>query len=86
MRVRSALATVLPNATRFRRVGLITYGPGPYNQCNVQLNFEPIPNAADLIMGVVDALTPAGKTPRLPPWNRRPTCSTTAISRVLSWS
>jgi len=61
--VRSALAKVLPNATRFRRVGLITYGPGPYNQCNVQLNFEPMPNAAHLIMGVVNALTPAGKTP-----------------------
>ena len=61
--VRSALAKVLPSATRFRRVGLITYGPGPYNQCNVQLDFEPTPNAADLIMRVVNALTPAGKTP-----------------------
>ena len=61
--VRSALAKVLPSATRFRRVGLITYGPGPYNECNVQLDLEPTPNAADLIMGVVNALTPAGKTP-----------------------
>jgi len=28
---RHALAEVLPSATRFRRVGLITYGPGPTN-------------------------------------------------------
>ena len=35
--VRAALAEVLPSATRYRRVGLITFGPGPYNQCNVKL-------------------------------------------------
>jgi Ca-activated chloride channel family protein len=61
--VRGALATVLPTVTRARRVGLITYGPGPYQQCNVQLNFRPTENAASLIMQVVDALSPAGKTP-----------------------
>ena len=61
--VRSALSKVLPSATRFRRVGLITFGPGPYNQCNVQLNFAPLPHAEVPIMKAVDALTPAGKTP-----------------------
>lgn len=61
--VRSALAKVLPSITRLRRVGLITYGPGPYQQCNVQLNLKPMPNAGDLIMREVNALTPAGKTP-----------------------
>jgi Ca-activated chloride channel family protein len=61
--VRSALAAVLPTVTRLRRVGLITYGPGPYQQCNVQLNLKPTPNAADLIMREVNALTPSGKTP-----------------------
>src|SRR5665811_2275076 len=40
--VRSALSQVLPSATRFRRVGLVTYGPGPYNQCNVQVDMKPI--------------------------------------------
>jgi len=34
--VRRALGRVLPKATRFRRVGLITYGPGPYEQCNAE--------------------------------------------------
>jgi Ca-activated chloride channel family protein len=61
--VRSALAEVLPSATKFRKVGLITYGPGPYNQCNVKLELKPAPDAADQIMNAVNALVPAGKTP-----------------------
>ncbi len=61
--VRSALAAVLPAVTRLRRVGLITYGPGPGQQCNVKLDLKPTPNAADIIMRDLDALSPAGKTP-----------------------
>ena len=61
--VRHALAQVLPDATRFRKVGLITYGPGPYEQCNVQLDFRPMPNATKSIMSIVNAIKPAGKTP-----------------------
>ncbi len=61
--VRWALAQVLPSATKFRRVGLITYGPGPYNQCNVKLDLKPMPDAAKKIMSAVNALMPAGKTP-----------------------
>ena len=61
--VRAALAQVLPSATKIRRVGLVTYGPGPYNQCNVKLEFKPTADAAGLIMRTVDALVPAGKTP-----------------------
>jgi Ca-activated chloride channel family protein len=61
--VRKALGEVLPEVTKFRKVGLITYGPGPYGQCNVDLAFPPIPNAAERIMSVVNALNPAGKTP-----------------------
>jgi Ca-activated chloride channel family protein len=62
-KVRSALARVLPSATRYRRVGLITYGPGPYAQCNVKLNLKPVVNAASAIMHDVETLVPAGKTP-----------------------
>ena len=61
--VRKALDAVLPQATKFRKVGLITYGPGPYQQCNVDLQFPPIANAAEPIMSAVNALNPAGKTP-----------------------
>ena len=48
---RAALATVVPNATKFRKVGLVTYGPGP------------MPNAAFPIMSAVNTLVPAGRTP-----------------------
>lgn len=61
--VRAALALVLPSATKYRRVGLVTYGPGPYNQCNVKLELKPISDATEPIMRVVNALVPAGKTP-----------------------
>jgi Ca-activated chloride channel family protein len=61
--VRKALGQVLPGVTRIRKVGLITYGPGPYGQCNISLDFRPMPNAAEQIMSVVNALNPAGKTP-----------------------
>lgn len=61
--VRWALSQVLPSATRFRRVGLVSYGPGPYNQCNVSLDMKPTANAAKKIMRTVNRLVPAGKTP-----------------------
>jgi Ca-activated chloride channel family protein len=61
--VKWALAQVLPSATKFRRVGLITYGPGPYNQCNVKVDLKPKLDAAEEIMSAVEALVPAGKTP-----------------------
>ena len=61
--VRKALAQVLPNAAHFRRIGLITYGPGPHEQCNVDLKLRPQPNAAKPIMEIVESLNPAGKTP-----------------------
>ena len=61
--VRAALAKVLPKVTRTRRVGLITYGPGPHQQCNVELKLRPTPDAGARIMSEVNALTPAGTTP-----------------------
>jgi Ca-activated chloride channel family protein len=60
---RSALAQVLPNASKFRRIGLVTYGPGPWNQCNVKLDLKPTANAALPIMSAVNSLVPAGRTP-----------------------
>jgi Ca-activated chloride channel family protein len=62
-KVRATLAKILPRVTRLRRVGLISYGPGPWNQCNVQLDLKPAANAAASIMAAVNALSPAGKTP-----------------------
>ena len=62
-KVRATLSEALPSITRIRRVGLITFGPGPYNQCNVKLDLRPTENAAAAILGAIKALTPAGKTP-----------------------
>jgi Ca-activated chloride channel family protein len=67
-RVRYALNKVLPSVTRFRRVGLVTYGPtqtpGLFNQCdNIEVNLPPTPNAATKIMALVQSLVPAGGTP-----------------------
>ena len=54
--VRAALAQVLPTATKHRRVGLITYGPGPYNQCNVQLDLKPTADAFETRANVIKAI------------------------------
>jgi Ca-activated chloride channel homolog len=62
-KVRAALREILPSVTRFRRVGLITYGSGAWNQCSIRLDLKPTPNAADRIMAAIDALRPAGRTP-----------------------
>jgi Ca-activated chloride channel homolog len=62
-KVRATFAEILPAVTRLRRVGLITYGPGVWNQCNVRLDLAPAPNAAERIMAQINALSPAGKTP-----------------------
>lgn len=66
--VRDALGKILPSVTRFRRVGLVSYGPtqtpGLFNQCdNIELNLLPTPDAATKIMASVQSLVPAGGTP-----------------------
>ncbi|MDJ0513637.1 MAG: VWA domain-containing protein [Methyloceanibacter sp.] len=61
--VRSALSKVLPSAARYRRIGLVTYGPGPEEQCNVKLNFPPARNATSRILDTVNEMVPAGDTP-----------------------
>lgn len=63
-KVREALSSVLPEVAPHRNLGLIVYGPGPYNVCEtVDLRLKPEPNAADRIMGEVNSVSPAGRTP-----------------------
>lgn len=62
-KVRKAMREILPSITRFRKVGLITYGSGAWNQCSIRLEFKPEANAAGHIMAVLDGLRPAGRTP-----------------------
>jgi Ca-activated chloride channel family protein len=61
--VRKALSQALPRVTHYRRIGLITYGPGAYRHCNVELKMRPMPNAAQRILNDVGSLNPSGKTP-----------------------
>lgn len=62
-KVRQALDQALPYVTLYRRVGLVSYGPGPNRQCNVDLHLRPIADATHPIMSRVRGLNPAGNTP-----------------------
>ena len=58
---RSALAQSLPHVTPYRRIGLMTYGPGGH--CKYELNLRPILNAAPAIMAKLNGIVPDGLTP-----------------------
>lgn len=61
---REALRDAMPDITPFRRVGLLTYGPGANaDSCrNIDLRFGPRDNAAAPIIAEIDALQPKGLT------------------------
>lgn len=62
--VRRAMHRVIPEVAPVRRLGLMIYGPGARDVCsNVHLRFAPTPDAADRILGDIDAVRPAGQTP-----------------------
>ncbi|MEM9795539.1 MAG: VWA domain-containing protein [Pseudomonadota bacterium] len=61
---RIAMARALPQVEDFRRIGLLTYGPGGPNACaGIDLHFAPRPQAAAPILAEIEALRPAGLTP-----------------------
>jgi Ca-activated chloride channel family protein len=61
---RAALRRALPLVEPFRRIGLMTYGPGGADACSgLTLHFPPIAGAAGPVQRAVDALEPAGLTP-----------------------
>jgi Ca-activated chloride channel family protein len=63
-RVKEALELVLPRVTPVRKVGLIIYGPGPYNKCdNIELRLAPARYSTQRIMKDINELSPAGRTP-----------------------
>ncbi|WP_299548569.1 VWA domain-containing protein [uncultured Tateyamaria sp.] len=61
---RTALRDALPDITPFRRVGLLTYGPGASaDSCaNIDLRFGPRADAAAAIVDQIDTLQPKGLT------------------------
>ncbi|MEL6170669.1 MAG: VWA domain-containing protein [Pseudomonadota bacterium] len=61
---RAAVAQAMPEIAPVRRVGLLTYGPGGGDSCTgINLQFAPIPEAAEPVIDAVDALQPLGLTP-----------------------
>ncbi len=61
---RVAVQDAMPLIAPIRRIGLITYGPGPENSCEgINLKFEPIENAAQRVTDAIALLDPNGLTP-----------------------
>ncbi len=63
-RLKQSLRVVVPEVAPVRRLGLIVYGEGAYDDCNaIQLHMRPTANAADQLLGIVETINPRGRTP-----------------------
>ncbi len=61
---REAVGRVMPQVERFRRIGLLTYGPGGSGGCTgIVTRFTPKPMAGASMVLELDALRPSGLTP-----------------------
>lgn len=61
---RAALARAMPDVEPYRRIGLMTYGPGGADGCSgIRLAFAPRDGAAAPTIAEVEALRPEGRTP-----------------------
>jgi len=61
---RDAAAEVLPDLTKKRPTGLVTYGGEHGQGCKgVSMRLPPMTNSADLILGELSAIQPSGSTP-----------------------
>lgn len=62
-RVKRALHRILPEIPSSRRMGLIIYGEGAYDDCDaIELKVRPQLNAGPAIASEVDKVRPAGRT------------------------
>jgi Ca-activated chloride channel family protein len=63
-RVKRSLAHVVPEVAPVRRLGLIVYGEGAYDDCkSIRLHMRPTIDAAEQLLGIVDQINPRGRTP-----------------------
>ena len=61
---KQSMATVIPEIAPFRRLGLIVYGEGAYNDCtSISLSLRPTSNAAEPLLRIIGRINPRGKTP-----------------------
>lgn len=62
--VKQSMARVLPEVAPVRRLGLIVYGQGAYNDCtSIELRTRPMPNAAARLLSMIQDIDPRGRTP-----------------------
>ncbi|MEI9899402.1 MAG: VWA domain-containing protein [Hyphomicrobium sp.] len=63
-RLKQAMARVLPEIAPLRRLGLIVYGEGAYNDCSsIALRMRPTSDAAGPMLRIIEAVNPRGRTP-----------------------
>ncbi|MEM8824617.1 MAG: vWA domain-containing protein [Pseudomonadota bacterium] len=61
---RAAISRAMPLVEPYRRIGLMTYGPGGETSCSgLQIHFPPMDLAAAATIAGVEALRPEGQTP-----------------------
>ena len=62
--LKRAMGRVLPEIAPLRRLGLIVYGEGDYNDCSsIALRMRPTANAAEPMLRIIRAINPRGRTP-----------------------
>ena len=62
--LKQAMARVIPEVAPLRRLGLIVYGEGAYNDCNsIEMRMPPTRNAAGPMLRIIQAINPRGRTP-----------------------
>ena len=63
-RVKKSMETVIPEVAPMRRLGLIVYGEGEYNDCNsIELRMKPTAYATDPLLDIIKKINPRGRTP-----------------------
>jgi Ca-activated chloride channel family protein len=63
-RLKEAMAQVIPEVAPLRRLGLVVYGEGDYNDCtSISLRMRPTSNAAEPMLRIIQSINPRGRTP-----------------------
>jgi Ca-activated chloride channel family protein len=61
---KQSMAKVIPEVAPLRKLGLIVYGEGEYNDCSaIALRLRPTVNAAEPLLRIIERINPRGKTP-----------------------
>ena len=62
--LKQAMSQVIPEVAPLRRLGLVVYGEGTYNDCSsIALRMRPTNNAAAAMLRIIQSVKPRGRTP-----------------------